>query len=237
MEEMTIVRFVVDKEKRGKEKRWGNWQYYKTESRKTVGNTPVNLLQVDLPGYFYKKKEWPLKKLTGYLRGLDVPEENSHIYYLMEKEAEVFLGRKSKTLPIEFVSLLLQNRWKKVDALIWLGELDTEDKKLVERFVRHTRYIGTVPLQEETEEWQEMLWEEYGFLLEAEGEVSKLHIPKEGRQLWITGREVYGLKPGMLLPGTIFVSREVDGSGKKMCARAQDTKYLDIKCFLESLFP
>lgn len=237
MEEMTIVRFFVDKEKRGKEKRWGGWQYYVSARRLQVRTELINLLEVDLPGFAYKKKAWTQKSRTRYLQGLDVPAEDVHTYYLLEKGAEEFMGRENKPLPTDFVCLLLQSLRMQFEALVWLWDGDIEKCTLIEQFVRHTRYIGVVASENCVEEWQEVLWEEYGFLLEVAEDIAGLHVPKPGRQLWIAGKELYGLKPGMLTQETVFLSTEVGGIGKNVCARAKDAKYLDIKCFLKGLFP
>lgn len=237
MEEMTIVRFCVDKEKRGKAKRWGEWQYFVAARRVQVGTEYINLLQVDLPGFVYKKKVWTQKSRTRYLQRLDVPAEDERTYYLLEQEAGEFLDRENKLLPTEFVRLFLQSLRMQFDVLVWLWDGDFGKSSLIEQYVRHTRYIGAVTSEDCLEEWQEELWEEYGFLLEVAEDVTGLHVPKTGRQLWIAGKELYGLKPGMLTQETIFLSTEVDGTGKNVCARAKDAKYLDIKCFLESLFP
>ena len=237
MEEMTIVRFFVDKEKRGKEKRWGSWRYFVSAKSALAGKEQVHLIEVHLPGFFYKNKTWTEKQRRIYLEGLCIPEEGTDTYYLFEKEAEAFLGMKNNVLPAGFLRLLLQNCGIRFSALVWLNDGEEGREELLEKWVRHTRYIGVVSPEELIEEWQETLWEEYGFLLEAAEEVSELHIPKEGRQLWITGRKLYGLKPDMLAQGAVFISTEVDGMGKNLCARAKDVKYLDIKCFLASLFP
>lgn len=237
MEDLTVVRFLVDKEKQGKEKRFGDWQYFVSAQTVRVGKKHITLWQVSLPGFAYRKRNWKEKSRSAYLNGLEIPVENEQTYYLIEKGAEAFLGRESRELPASFVYLLLKNSDMHFDALIWLWDGDTGKKKLLEQVVRSTRYMGVIAPGEFAESWQEYLWEEYGFLLEAAGDISGLHVPKEVGQIWIGGKELYGVKPGMLARETIFISTVADGPGKNMCARAQDTKYLDIKCFLESLFP
>ena len=81
MEDMTIVRFFVDKEKRGKTKRRAEWQYYVDNRRLYAGKDDIILLDVVLPGLAYKKKEWNANSLTEYLQGLPVPQEGRHTYY------------------------------------------------------------------------------------------------------------------------------------------------------------
>ena len=237
MEEMTIVRFFVDKEKRGKEKRWGSWRYFVSAKSALVGKEQVHLIEVRLPGFFYKNKAWKEKQRRIYLEGLNIPEEGIGTYYLFEKEAEALLGMKNKVLPAGFVRLLLQNRGIRFSTLVWLNDGEEGREGLLEKCVRHTRYIGVVSPEECIEEWQETLWEEYGFLLDKAEEVSGLHLPAEYGQIWIGGKELYGLKPDMLARGAVFISTEVDGMGKNVCARAKDAKYMDIKCFLDGLFP
>ena len=109
MEEMTIVRFFVDKEKRGKEKRWGSWRYFVSAKSALAGKEQVHLIEVRLPGFFYKNKTWTEKQRRIYLEGLCIPEEGTDTYYLFEKEAEAFLGMKNNVLPAGFLRLVLQN--------------------------------------------------------------------------------------------------------------------------------
>lgn len=238
MEEMTIVRFFVDKEKRGKEKRRAKWQYFMEVQVLKAGEGYLKLITVYLPGLAYKKKEWNAKMWTEYLQGLVVPPEGRCVYYLYEGGTKEVLGREEQGLSAEWVSFILQSRKVQFDAMVLLWDRETENGELLEKHVRHCRYMAVVTKREEdATHWQDMLWEEYGFLLEVVTEANLLHMPPNKNTLIVAGEELYGLVPGMLTPETLFVSTRRDNMGKKLCARAKDVKYIDIKCFLASLLP
>ena len=238
MEEMTIVRFFVDKEKRGKEKRRAKWQYFMDNQVLKAGEGYLNLITVCLPGMAYKKKEWNTKMWTEYLQGLVVPPEGRCVYYLYEDGAKEVLGREEQGLSVEWVSFMLRSCQARFEAMVLFWDRETENGELLEKHVRHTRYMAVVTEHEEdAAHWQDMLWEEYGFLLEVVSEANLLHIPQNRNTLIVAGKELYGLMPGMLTPGTLFVSTRRDSAGKKLCARAKDVKYIDIKCFLAGLLP
>ncbi len=238
MEEMTIVRFFVDNEKRGKEKRRAKWQYFADNQVLKAGAGYLHLVTIYLPGMAYKKKAWNKKMWTEYLQGLTVPPEGGCVYYLYEDGAKEALGREEEGLSAEWVSFILKSYRIQFDALLLLWDREAKNGELLENHVRHTRYMAVLTEHEEdVAHWQDILWEEYGFMLEVVTEANLLHVPKNRKILIVAGKELYGLMPGMLTPGTLFVSTRRDGAGKKLCARAKDVKYLDIKSFLASLFP
>ena len=238
MEEITVVRFFMDKEKRGKEKRRAQWQYYVDSTKIKTEAGSMKLITVYLPGGAYKKKAWTPKMWTEYLQGLALPPEGRYVYYLYEDGAGEILRRENEALPLEFVFFLIKSCKLRFEALVLLWDRETEGGDMLKAYVRNTRYMGVITDKAEyVAQWQDIFWEEYGFLLEVVGEAGALHVPRNGKKLIVAGKELYGLTPRMLLPGTVFISTETNGAGKTVCARAKDVKYIDIKCFLEGLLP
>ena len=236
MEEMTVVHFMTDKDGCGRRKRRGSWQY-RIENRQINGsNGAVCLFTVYLPAHSYKKKPWKEKDRTAYIQGLEVPQEGRNVCYLYDEEARAFLGRREEPLSLE--GLLLLIRWHQItfDALIVLQDRELETEAILAEYVRDTRYIGVVSAGEETfSETKEALLEEYGFLLDTAAEFAKLHVPAKGKTLVIAGAELYGTTPLQLPSGTALVSTVVSGEAKRLCARAKEARYFDVKSLLRDI--
>ena len=77
--------------------------------------------------------------------------------------------------------------------------------------------------------------EEYGFLLDVAAEFAKLHVPAKGKTLVIAGTELYGTTPLQLPSGTTLVSTVVSGEAKRLCARAKEVRYFDVKSLLRDI--
>ena len=236
MEEMTVVHFMTDKDGCGRRKRRGSWQY-RIENRQINGsNGAVCLFTVYLPAHSYKKKPWKEKDRTAYIQGLEVPQEGRNVCYLYDEEARAFLGRREEPLSLE--GLLFFIRWHEItfDALIVLPDRELETEAILAEYVRDTRYIGVVSAGEETfSETKEALLEEYGFLLDTAAEFAKLHVPAKGKTLVIAGAELYGTTPLQLPSGTALVSTVVSGEAKRLCARAKEARYFDVKSLLRDI--
>ena len=236
MEEMTVVHFMTDKDGCGRRKRRGSWQY-RIENRQINGsNGAVCLFTVYLPAHSYKKKPWKEKDRTAYIQGLEVPQEGRNVCYLYDEEARAFLGRREEPLSLE--GLLFLIRWHQItfDALIVLQDRELETEAILAEYVRDTRYIGVVSAGEETfSETKEALLEEYGFLLDTAAEFAKLHVPAKGKTLVIAGAELYGTTPLQLPSGTALVSTVVSGDAKRLCARAKEARYFDVKSLLRDI--
>ena len=236
MEEMTVVHFMTDKDGCGRRKRRGSWQY-RIENRQINGsNGAVCLFTVYLPAHSYKKKPWKEKDRTAYIQGLEVPQEGRNVCYLYDEEARAFLGRREEPLSLE--GLLFLIRWHQItfDALIVLQDRELETEAILAEYVRDTRYIGVVSAGEETfSETKEALLEEYGFLLDTAAEFAKLHVPAKGKTLVLAGAELYGTTPLQLPSGTALVSTVVSGEAKRLCARAKEARYFDVKSLLRDI--
>ena len=236
MEEMTVVHFMTDKDGCGRRKRRGSWQY-RIENRQINGsNGAVCLFTVYMPAHSYKKKPWKEKDRTAYIQGLEVPQEGRNVCYLYDEEARAFLGRREEPLSLE--GLLFLIRWHQItfDALIVLQDRELETEAILAEYVRDTRYIGVVSAGEETfSETKEALLEEYGFLLDTAAEFAKLHVPAKGKTLVIAGAELYGTTPLQLPSGTALVSTVVSGEAKRLCARAKEARYFDVKSMLRDI--
>ncbi|MBD5511065.1 MAG: hypothetical protein HDR08_07425 [Lachnospiraceae bacterium] len=236
VEEMTVVYFVMDKAGAGKRKRRGSWQY-RIETREKCGRGgSVSLCKVYLPACSYKKKPWKEKDRSEYIQGLEVPSEGRNVCYFYEEEAKAFLGRKEEPLSLEGLLFLIWYRQIVFDSLIILQDRELETEELLAKYVRDTRYIGVVTGGgEELSEAKEELLEEYGFLLDISTELTGLHIPPKGSVLIVAGEELYGITPLQLPKGAIFVSTVVSGAAKKLCARAKEIRYIDMKCLLQDV--
>ncbi len=236
LEEMTVVYFVMDKGGTGKRKRRGSWQY-RIESREKCGRDgSVRLYRVCLPVYSYKKKPWKEKDRSEYIRGIEVPSEGRNVCYFYDEEAKVFLGRKEEPLSLEGLLFLIWYRQIVFDSLIILQDRELETEELLEKYVRDTRYIGVVTSSGEAlSEAKEELLEEYGFLLDISTDFTGLHIPAKGSVLIVAGEELYGLTPLQLPGGAVFVSTVVSGAAKRLCARAKEVRYADMKCILQDV--
>lgn len=236
VEEMTVVRFITDKDGCGRRKRRGSWQY-RIENRKISGrDDAVCLFTVYLPAYSYKKKPWKEKDKIAYIQGIEVPPEGRNVCYLYDEEARAFLGRREEPLSLE--GLLFLMRWQQItfDALIVLQDRELETEAILAEYVRDTRYIGVVSAGEEAFfETKEVLLEEYGFLLDVAAEFAKLHVPAKGKTLVIAGAELYGTTPLQLPSGTTLVSTVVSGEAKRLCARAKEVRYFDVKSLLRDI--
>lgn len=233
---MTVVRFMTDKDGCGRRKRRGNWQY-RIENRKICGrDDAVCLFTVYLPAYSYKKKTWKEKDRIAYIRGIEVPSEGRNVCYLYDEGARDFLGRKEEPLSLEGLLFLIRRQQITFDALIVLQDRELETEAILAEYVRDTRYIGVVAAGEEAFlEEKEALLEEYGFLLDVAAEFAKLHIPAKGKTLVIAGAELYGTTPLQIPSGTVFVSTVVSGEAKRLCARAKEVHYFDVKSLLQNV--
>ena len=167
---------------------------------------------------------------------MEVPQEGRNVCYLYDEEARAFLGRREEPLSLE--GLLFLIRWHQItfDALIVLQDRELETEAILAEYVRDTRYIGVVSAGEETfSETKEALLEEYGFLLDTAAEFAKLHVPAKGKTLVIAGAELYGTTPLQLPSGTALVSTVVSGEAKRLCARAKEARYFDVKSLLRDI--
>ncbi|MCM1215234.1 MAG: hypothetical protein NC548_12025 [Lachnospiraceae bacterium] len=236
MEEMTVVYFLMDKMGAGRQKRRGSWQY-RTERRERQGKDgSVSLYKVWLPAYRYKKKPWKERDKSEYIRGIEVPSEGRNVCFFYEEEAGAFLGRKEEPLALEGLLFLIQYRQIGFDSLIILQDRELETGELLAKYVRDTRYIGVVTENEgELAEAKEALFEEYGFLLEVSATLKGLHIPTAGRVLIVAGEVLYGITPQQLPRGACFVSTVTSGAAKKLCARAKEVRYADMKGILQDI--
>lgn len=237
MEEMTVVRFLADKGKTAKEKRRGSWQYF---VKKQILQTPcgsLRLVTVQLPGKAYRNKKWKQQEWKEYLADIPVPPQDRYVHYLYDEEAKKMLCREEEPLSVEWLLFLMMPFGKAFDGLVLLWDRENETGELLEQHVRHCHYMAVVTKGKEADSWQNMLWEEYGFLLEVTQEVRLLHLPAGRKIMFVAGRELYGLLPHMLPEGAIYISMVTDGGGRNICQRAEDVKYLDIKCFLAGLLP
>lgn len=233
MEDMTVVSFVMDREGCGRKKRRGSFMY-RVENRKTSGRSgTVCLFTVYLPTYSYKRKSWKEKEKTEYIRGIEVPEEGRGVCYLYDEGARVFLGRREEPLSLE--GLLFLIRWRQItfDAMVILQDRELDTEALLGEYVRDTRYMGVVAESGDAlAGTADALWEEYGFLLDVAVEFKRLHVPAGRKMLVVAGESLYGLTPQQLPTGTAFVSTVVSREAKKLCARAKEVRYFDVKCLL-----
>lgn len=236
LEEMTVVYFVMDKAGAGKRKRRGSWQYRIEDREKCGRDGRVRLCKVCLPTYSYKKKPWKEKDKREYIRGIEVPFEGRNVCYFYEEEAKAFLGRREEPLSLEGLLFLIWYRQIVFDSLVILQDREMETEALLAKYVRDTRYIGVAAgSEEEFSETKDELLEEYGFLLDISTEFAGLHIPAKGIVLIVAGEELYGITPQQLPGGAIFVSTVASAAAKKLCARAKEVRYTDMKCILQDV--
>ncbi len=239
MEEMAVVRFVLEKEGRGKKRRRGKWEYHVDMERLHVSGIELVLYTVFLPFFCYKKREWTAEKFSEYYNGLPIPPQSREVYYLYQEEAGDFLGVSAEPISYDWLLFLIKHYQITFDALVLLSGAEIEMEDFIRRYVKDTRYIGIVAKEDEDVlELRENLYQEYGCLLDVAEEMKKLHIPSEGRKLAVSGEELHGAVPSMFKGSWVWISTNTDGkSASRLCARAKSVSYIDMKTFLRGIRP
>ncbi len=234
MEDLAVVYFVMEKDGRGKTKRKGIWQYHVDQKEISCAGRRVFFIKVYLPAFYYKKKMWTSETITAYMKELPIPLQGEKAYYLYHEEVKDFLHRTAEPLPLFWIRFLIQYYSITFDALVLLDDREMEIEELVAEYVPKSRYIGIATDNREAYETiKEELLEEYGFLLDVSTDYKGLHVPKKEKVLVVAGENIYGMTPAMVPGACNWISMATEGiSGRRLCARTKDVRFLDMKCFL-----
>lgn len=250
MEEFTVVYFVTDEKAVGRKKKGARWQYH-VEKESFAGRNAakqiVHFVTAYLPLYERRsrwerflgekkgRESWRTEELREYMEGLPVPAEGREVHYLYEEKAGAILGRTEEPLSAAWLFFLLDYCREGYDALLILQDREMEGEEILKRYVQEFRYIGVVAGEEESfQRLEEELEEEYGLLLHSGGSLKQVSLPRGEKILIVAGEKLYDAVPLLLPPESLWVSIKTTGTGgKRICARARNVNYLDIKIFLQ----
>lgn len=237
MEDLTAVCFTVEPIEPAKRSRFGRWRFFVTEQVLPVktgenGQSRIRQIMVRFPRNYRKRKAWTREALAEYQNSLPIPPQSGTVCYLYEKEARGLLRRQQEPAPYPWLQGMLEYYKAVPDNLIILEDGDMETEDLILRYVKKARTVSVVTEKpEEMEELRERLSQEYGLLLRVWDRAGSFHIPPEGNNVFVAGRALYGLKPAMLPPGSLFICTD-RGEGQKLCGRAEGVRYVDTQVFL-----
>ena len=228
MEDLTVVYFVMESDMPAKKSRFGKWQFHVTEEE----FPHIRRVTVHFPGIYRKKKAWPAEALREYEAQINIPPQRGTVCYLYEDAVQKLLNREQEPLPFTWLQSMLEYYKAAPDNLFVLEDREIETEELAWQYVKKARCIGVVTERPgEFAGLQENLLEEYGFLLGVCENAGKLYVPPQGRTVFVAGSRLYGLKPSILPPGSMFFCTD-KGEGKKLCRGAKGVKYVDIHTFL-----
>jgi len=235
MEEMTIVYFLKKENCAARQKRRGAWQYYVEEEKVFTPGGYLMLYTVQIPAFFYRKKEWQDKMLSAYLAKLCIPPSGDYVLYVFEAQAGELLRVKNKPLSRMWLGFLLDYYQPCFANLIVLEDKQAAIKEVVKKYVPYARYVGfSTENVEDCELFCEELSGEFGILPEIAENVKGLH-PSGGSRLIIGADNLYGISPAWLNTESVWLSATMNNDARRICARAREAIYIDIEVFLEDV--